>query len=79
MHKHLSRLPSVVVLFLELDWGDPHWAEKQSEAASKVHSLRATLQGRTTKLCVVLIQADSNAHVQVRKSLIKHHDQSAIC
>ncbi|XP_033971616.1 trafficking protein particle complex subunit 11 [Trematomus bernacchii] len=56
MHKHLNLVPALVVLFYELDWDDPTWKEKQSECATKVEIVRTSLQGRNTKVAVVLIQ-----------------------
>ena len=58
MHKHLNLLPSVVVIFIELEWGDPDWSEKMKECAGRVQSVRSTLAGRGTKVAVVLIQKD---------------------
>ena len=58
MHKHLNLIPSVVVIFIELDWNDPDWNEKKKECASRVQSVRATLAGRGTKIAIVLIQKD---------------------
>ena len=58
MSKHLNLLPSVVVIFIELDWNDPDWNEKKKECAGRVQSVRATLAGRGTKIAVVLIQKD---------------------
>ncbi|CAL8267682.1 unnamed protein product [Boreogadus saida] len=54
MNKHLNLVPALVVLFYELDWDDPQWKEKQSECATKVEIV--SLQGRNTKVAVVLIQ-----------------------
>ncbi|KAH0955604.1 hypothetical protein HN011_000445 [Eciton burchellii] len=56
MNKYLNDIPSVVVVFYELDWNDPLWNEKKMECASRVQSLRAALDGRSTKIAVVLIQ-----------------------
>ncbi|XP_012988959.2 trafficking protein particle complex subunit 11 [Esox lucius] len=56
MNKHLNLVPALVVLFYELDWDDPVWKEKQSECATKVEIVRTSLQGRNTKVAVVLIQ-----------------------
>ncbi|KAG7196538.1 hypothetical protein KM043_018560 [Ampulex compressa] len=56
MNKYLNEIPSVVVAFYELDWNDPLWNEKKMECASRVQSLRAALEGRSTKIAVVLIQ-----------------------
>ena len=58
MNKHLNLIPSVVVIFIELDWNDPDWNEKKKECASRVQSVRATLAGRGTKIAIVLIQKD---------------------
>ena len=58
MDKHLNLIPSVVVIFIELDWNDPDWNEKKKECATRVQSVRATLAGRGTKVAIVLIQKD---------------------
>ncbi|CAD6215592.1 GSCOCG00000404001-RA-CDS [Cotesia congregata] len=56
MNKYLNEVPSVVVFFYDLDWNDPMWNEKKMECASRVQSLRSSLEGRSTKIAVVLIQ-----------------------
>ncbi|CAB3373976.1 Hypothetical predicted protein [Cloeon dipterum] len=56
MNKYLNVVPSVVVIFYDLDWFDPFWNEKKIECASRVQSVRAALEGRTTRIAVVLIQ-----------------------
>ncbi|KAJ8416548.1 hypothetical protein AAFF_G00358360 [Aldrovandia affinis] len=56
MNKHLNLVPALVVLFYELDWDESQWKEKQSECATKVEIVRTSLQGRNTKVAVVLIQ-----------------------
>ncbi|XP_057320612.1 trafficking protein particle complex subunit 11 [Microplitis mediator] len=56
MNKYLNEVPSVVVYFHDLDWNDPMWNEKKMECASRVQSLRRSLEGRSTKIAVVLIQ-----------------------
>ncbi|KAL4640529.1 trafficking protein particle complex subunit 11 [Arapaima gigas] len=56
MNKHLNLVPALVVLFYELDWDEAQWKEKQSECATKVEIVRTSLQGRNTKVAVVLIQ-----------------------
>lgn len=38
--KTLEEVPSVVVLFWDLDWDDPQWREKSMECATKVEILR---------------------------------------
>lgn len=57
--KHLNVLPSVVVLFQNLEWSDPQWTEKQLQCASNVQSIKNSLQGRNMQLIVVLIQQGS--------------------
>ncbi|XP_076233472.1 trafficking protein particle complex subunit 11 gry isoform X2 [Calliopsis andreniformis] len=56
MNKYLNEVPAVVVVFYDLDWNDPQWNEKKMECASKVQTLRTALEGRSTKIAVVLIQ-----------------------
>lgn len=56
MIKHLNELPAVIVIFYDLDWKDSLWNEKMIECASRVQSLRAALEGRDTRIVVVLIQ-----------------------
>ena len=59
MKKHLSQVPAVVVVFFELDWDDLAWRERHLACASRVQVVRSSLQGRTTKVAVVLIQKSS--------------------
>lgn len=40
MNKHLYEIPSVMVIFYDLDWNDSQWSEKMIECASRVQSLR---------------------------------------
>ncbi|XP_043918491.1 trafficking protein particle complex subunit 11 [Protopterus annectens] len=56
MNKHLNLVPALVVVFYELDWDESQWKEKQSECATRVEIVRQSLQGRNTKVAVVLIQ-----------------------
>ncbi|XP_044015517.1 trafficking protein particle complex subunit 11 isoform X2 [Aphidius gifuensis] len=60
MTKYLNEIPSVVVFFYDLDWNDPQWNEKKIDCSSKVQSLRSSLDGRNTKIAVVLIQKSSS-------------------
>nr|XP_002733772.1 PREDICTED: trafficking protein particle complex subunit 11-like [Saccoglossus kowalevskii] len=59
MNKHLNLIPAVVVVFFDLDWDETQWKEKQMECASRVEVVRHSLQGRGTKVAVVLIQKNS--------------------
>lgn len=63
MLKHLHVLPAVVVLFQELEWNDPQWSEKQVQCASQVQHLKNALQGRHTRICLVLLQKSPVAAV----------------
>ncbi|KAM4707991.1 trafficking protein particle complex subunit 11 [Discoglossus pictus] len=56
MNKHLNLVPALVVVFYELDWDEAQWKEKQLECATRVEIVRQSLQGRNTKVAVVLIQ-----------------------
>ncbi|CAG9862520.1 unnamed protein product [Phyllotreta striolata] len=56
MNKHLYEIPAVIVIFYDLDWNDPQWNEKMMECASRVQSMRAALEGRNTRLTIVLMQ-----------------------
>ena len=46
----------MIAIFMELDWGDEEFSEKKAECAKKVQTVRMALQGRATKLAVVLLQ-----------------------
>jgi len=39
-HKHCSEVPSLLVLFYDLEWTDPQWEERQLELASRVQVIR---------------------------------------
>ncbi|KFM58453.1 hypothetical protein X975_10524, partial [Stegodyphus mimosarum] len=54
--KHLTEVPAVAVQFVDLDWDSPAWAEKRLECANKLEVLRESLQGRSTRVALVLIQ-----------------------
>lgn len=56
MLKHLHVLPSVVVLFQDMEWNDPLWTDKQLQCASTIQSLKNSLQERNTRLVLVLLQ-----------------------
>ncbi|RZF39728.1 hypothetical protein LSTR_LSTR011137 [Laodelphax striatellus] len=62
MKKHLTLLPAVVVIFFELDWDDDaHWAEKRSQCTSLVQAVRSSLDGRNTRIAVVLLQQKASS------------------
>lgn len=57
IHKRVSMIPAVVVIFYDMDWNDPQWNEKIIECASKVQSIRAAVEGHSTRVAVVVIQS----------------------
>ncbi|RUS82473.1 hypothetical protein EGW08_009779 [Elysia chlorotica] len=59
MPKHLQEVPAVVVVFFDLDWDEPLWKERQMECSTRVEIVRNSLQGRNTKIAVVLIQKNA--------------------
>uniref|UniRef100_A0A1B0DDN4 Trafficking protein particle complex subunit 11 domain-containing protein n=1 Tax=Phlebotomus papatasi TaxID=29031 RepID=A0A1B0DDN4_PHLPP len=59
--KHLHILPAVVVTFHSIELSDPGWSEKQLQCTSAIQSLRNSLQGRLTRLAIVLIQTGSGS------------------
>lgn len=61
MLKHLHVLPAIVVLFQELEWNDPQWLEKQVQVAAAIQHLSNALQGRQTRICLVLLQKNPHA------------------
>lgn len=54
--KHLFDIPSVAVVFFDLDFDDPGWSNKEFKFVSKVAAVRKQLNGRDSRLAVVLIQ-----------------------
>ncbi|XP_068150036.1 LOW QUALITY PROTEIN: trafficking protein particle complex subunit 11 [Drosophila tropicalis] len=56
MLKHLHVLPSVVVLFQDMEWNDQQWSEKQLQCSALVQALKNSLQERQTRLCLVILQ-----------------------
>ena len=38
--KHCADVPSLLVLFYDLEWNDPQWGERQLELASRVQVIR---------------------------------------
>lgn len=57
IHKRISLIPSVVVIFYDMDWNDAQWNEKIIECASKVQSIRAAVEGHATRVAVVVVQS----------------------
>uniref|UniRef100_UPI00358EE0D2 trafficking protein particle complex subunit 11 n=1 Tax=Myxine glutinosa TaxID=7769 RepID=UPI00358EE0D2 len=77
MHKHLNVIPAVAVVFFELDWDEPQWRERQSECSTRVEIVRQSLQGRGTKVAVVLIQ--KKAPLPPGEDLVASERASTLC
>ncbi|KAG9479874.1 hypothetical protein GDO78_011744 [Eleutherodactylus coqui] len=77
MNKHLNLVPALVVVFYELDWDEAQWKEKQSECATRVEIVRTSLQGRNTKVAVVLIQ--KKTPLPPGEDLIASERAAALC
>ncbi|XP_050535236.1 trafficking protein particle complex subunit 11 isoform X2 [Daktulosphaira vitifoliae] len=56
LEKHIRFDPAVVVIFYDCDWDDESWNEKISECSARVQSIRVSLEGRKSRIVVVLIQ-----------------------
>lgn len=56
LNKHLYLVPSLIVVFFDLDWDEPNWKEKQMECATKVELVRHSLIDRNTRIILVLVQ-----------------------
>ncbi|CAF0724301.1 unnamed protein product [Brachionus calyciflorus] len=70
-HKHLYLIPSLVVVFFELDWDEPNWKEKQMECATKIELVRQSLLDRNTRIILILIQKHPNIPVDGDSGLTK--------
>ena len=58
LEKHLERVPSLVCLFVDLEWTDPNWNARLGEIVSKLKVLRQLLANRRTQLTIVLMQGN---------------------
>ena len=56
MTKHLESVPAVAVVFIDLEWNSPEWTERKMECSTRVQAVRAALNGRGTKIALVLVQ-----------------------
>jgi len=56
--KHKEAVPSVVVIFFNLEWQAEDWATREEECADLINGIRTAAQGRYTRLVAVLLQAN---------------------
>ncbi|XP_054155217.1 trafficking protein particle complex subunit 11-like isoform X2 [Oppia nitens] len=59
LKKHLFDIPSVCVLFFELNWDDLNWNQKRTDCVARVEYLKRVLHLRNTKITLVLIQTST--------------------
>ncbi|CAK1553132.1 unnamed protein product [Leptosia nina] len=57
IHKRISLIPAVIVIFYDMEWNDPQCNEKIIECASRVQSIRAAVEGHATRVAVVIVQS----------------------
>lgn len=76
MHKHLHLVPSLVVIFYELDWNDPLFKDKQNDLKEKLDMVRRSLEGRGAAISVVLLQ-NKNSFPTVDDVYSSERDQLA--
>ncbi|CAF2858872.1 unnamed protein product [Rotaria sp. Silwood2] len=76
MHKHLHLVPSLIVIFFELDWNDSIFKDKQNELKNKIDMVRTNLDGRTAAISVVLLQ-NKNSFPTVDDVYSSERDQMA--
>ncbi|KAH8041901.1 hypothetical protein HPB51_019536 [Rhipicephalus microplus] len=77
LHKHLAEVPAVAILFFDMDWDDPNWADKRNDCSAKIRALRASLQGRNTKVALVLVQ--NNLSIPVGDNMLATERAHALC
>lgn len=77
LHKHLAEVPAVAILFFDMDWDDPSWADKRNDCSAKIRALRASLQGRNTKVALVLVQ--NNLSIPVGDNVLATERAHALC
>ncbi|ESO05264.1 hypothetical protein HELRODRAFT_99127 [Helobdella robusta] len=77
MKKHLEIIPSLVVLFIDYDWDDVQWKDKQAECLEKFKFIKNYLAGRATKIGIVLIQ--KNAPLPPGEDLVASERASSLC
>ena len=69
----------MVVVFADLDWGDPAFADKMASAADRVSRVRASLAGRSTKVAVVLLQREAASPALASEDVTASERASALC
>uniref|UniRef100_A0A1E1XLT0 Trafficking protein particle complex subunit 11 n=1 Tax=Amblyomma sculptum TaxID=1581419 RepID=A0A1E1XLT0_AMBSC len=77
LRKHLAQVPAAAILFFDMDWDDPQWADKRADCSARMRALRASLQGRNTKVALVLVQ--NNLSIPVGDNLLATERAHALC
>ncbi|XP_050428738.1 trafficking protein particle complex subunit 11 [Adelges cooleyi] len=79
LEKHIRYDPAVVVIFYDCDWEDESWNEKVSECSSRVQSIRLSLEGRKSRIVVVLIQKSMPLAVPAADDTITTERAASLC
>eukprot|EP01135_Chromosphaera_perkinsii_P005285 Nk52_evm4s332 gene=Nk52_evmTU4s332 len=58
-YKHQYVIPSILAVFVELEWSDPNWSAREATLARRLAILREQLKGRGTRIVLILIQKKS--------------------
>lgn len=77
LRKHLRQVPAAAVLFYDLDWDDPGWADKRHDCSARMRALRLSLQGRNTRVALVLVQ--NNLSIPVGDNVLATERAHALC
>lgn len=77
LRKHLREVPAAAVLFYDLDWDDPGWADKRLDCSACMRALRLSLQGRNTRVALVLVQ--NNLSIPVGDNVLATERAHALC
>jgi len=60
INKYQNVIPSVIVLFAELDWTDAEIQSKTETCAQQVQAMKEALKGRGTKIAIILMQNEKS-------------------
>uniref|UniRef100_A0A7E4VLU6 Trafficking protein particle complex subunit 11 n=1 Tax=Panagrellus redivivus TaxID=6233 RepID=A0A7E4VLU6_PANRE len=67
IEKYTARRPAVILIFMDLEWDDPNFAEKKTECESKINSLRQTVGCAEVRFLLVLIQKKTSHGSQTER------------
>lgn len=59
LKKNLFQVPSLTVLFIDLEWGEPDWETAKNNCIAEMEYLKQELAGRNTRTALVLLQKNA--------------------